>query len=139
MKIMSFDFRTRREQLLDALPEPLNPALFYWIEMDSADESLASGLLSRFSINSEAAGEFLGQDREGRYDVYDDCLHFALTEALIHEDGRLATSHTDILLSTSCMIMWHRNPVRFIDKMRRTVGEDFKRFAKTPGFLVYEL
>ncbi len=141
MKIMSFDFRTKTEQALDweDLPDQPERELFYWIEMDAADESLAADLLSRFSVNTEVTGEFLGQDREGRHDVYDDCLHFGLTEALIQEDGRLEASHIDILLSTSCMIMWHRKSLRFIEKMRRTVREDFKRFAKTPGFLIYEL
>ncbi len=141
MKIVAFDFRTKAEHTLDwaMLPTEPDSSLFYWIEMEAADEPRAADLLARFAINAAAVAEFLGSDCEGRHDVYDDCLHFALTEARVQEDGRLGTSHVDILLGTSCMIMWHRKPIGFIEKMRRTVREDFKRFAKTPGFLVYEL
>ncbi len=140
MNIVALDFENRVETVLE--PGTVCPlkhkSFFYWIDMEAADEPQAAGLLARFGVNASAAAEFLGADREGRYDAYDDCLHFALTEGRI-EGGRLSASHVDILLGESYLIMWHRKPVFFLENVRRTYREDFKRFAKTPGFLVYEL
>jgi len=140
MRIVAFDFRAKEETTLtwEDLSKGPDTSLFHWIELDLADEPQALQVLSLFSVNAEASTEFLGADREGRYDVYDDCLHFALTEGLV-ENGRLTTSHVDVLLGTTYMIMWHRRPVHFVEQVRRTYHDDFKRFAKTPGFLVYEL
>lgn len=141
MNITAFDFRHKQESTLEpsALAEGLDRALFYWIELEAADEPAVGPLLSTLGINPTAAGEFLGADREGRYDVYDDCLHFALTEGRMDAEGRIVSSHVDVLLGNAFLIMWHRHPVAFLDQVRRVYREDFKRFAKTPGFLVYEL
>lgn len=140
MRIVSFDFVDKQEKTLtwESIKGAADPGLFYWIEMEGADAEHAQSVLALFAVNELAASEFLGPDREGRYDVYEDCLHFALTEGQLVE-SRLVTSHIDILLGTSYMIMWHRRPVRFVEQMRRTYREDFRRFAKSPGFLVYEL
>lgn len=141
MNITAFDFKHKQETTLEpsALADGLDPALFYWIELEAADEPAISPLLSKLGVNPTAAGEFLGADREGRYDAYDDCLHFALTEGRMDSEGRIVSSHVDMLLGNAFLVMWHRHPVAFLDQVRRVYRDDFKRFAKTPGFLVYEL
>lgn len=140
MKIVSFDFTERIESQItwEDLKAGISPALFYWVELEGADEPMAREVLEFFHVNGMAVDEFLGPDREGRYDVYDDCLHFALTEGGL-KDGRLESSHLDILLGAQCLVMMHRRPAWFTDQMRRTYREDFRRFAKSPGFLLYEL
>lgn len=140
MNITAFDFTRKTETPLgrEQLDTGPDPALFHWIDLEAADEPDVPSILARFRVNPAAAGEFTGPDREGRYDVHDDCLHFALSEGRI-ENERLVTSHVDILLGGNYLMMWHRYPVHFLDPVRRVYREDFRRFAQTPGFLVYEL
>ncbi len=140
MKIVSFDFTERKDAQItwDELKTGISPALFYWVELEGSDEAMAKEVLSFFHINSMAVEEFLGPDREGRYDVYDDCLHFALTEGVL-KDARLVSSPLDVVLGAQCLIMMHRQPAWFTEQMRRTYREDFRRFAQSPGFLLYEL
>jgi len=140
MRIVGFDFEMKTEATLEwsAVGSAAAASLFYWIDMAAEDEAAVAPVLAHFHVNASAAAEFLGPDRDGRYDAYDDCLHFSLTEAGI-EGGRLAASHVDVLMGASYMITWHRKPLGFLDQVHRVYRDDFKRFAKTPGFLVYEL
>ncbi len=142
MNIVALDFHAKVEKSVswqDLATNGPEIDLFYWIDLDRQDEPVARDIMSCFKVNPDAMVEALGPDRDGRHDVYDDCLHASLTEARLDEDGRLGTSHVDILLGGNYMILWHRTPARCVDQMRRTYREDFKRFAKTPGFLLYEL
>jgi magnesium transporter len=95
-------------------------------------------VLAALGINALAREEVLGPDREGRYDVYEECLHFALSEARMRE-GRLFTGHVDIVLGTRYLVTFRRRDVEFVRQMRRTYREDFLKFAQSPGFLLYEI
>lgn len=144
---VQFDFDTKEEALLS--PENLATALaggrFCWVDIDcSVCQDKAStcrecdACLQALGINEIARQEVLGPDREGRYDVYEDCLHFAVTEANILE-GRLHTSHVDIVLGARFMVTFRRRKADLIGQMRRTYREDFRKFAQSPGFLLYEV
>lgn len=111
------------------------------MDIDASDpdsETAAGGLLERLGVNELARREVLGPDREGRHDVYPDCLHFAVTEAALTE-GRLHTAHLDVLLGASYLVTFRRRPVRLIQQIQRVYREDFYRFAQSPGFLLYEI
>lgn len=140
MNITAFDFKRKTEATLtrEALFAEVNTAFHYWIELDHSDEGDVPAVLALFGINPTASAAFLGPDQDGRYDVYDDCLHVSLAEACV-EDGRLAVAHGDMLLTDRCMLLWHRKPLPLLQHVRRTYREDFRRFAKTSGFLVYEI
>ena len=106
--------------------------------MDGADRKACEDLLRSLGVNEIAISEVMGPDLEGRYDVYEDCLHFALSEGLL-ESGRLKTSHVDMILSTKFLVTYHKKEAEFIKQIRRTYRDDFIKFAKTYGFLLYEI
>jgi magnesium transporter len=146
ISVIQFDFATKRDEQIsvDRLDEAMRRGLFCWIDIDAtgaSDPSSAAGhadLLRRLGVNEIARNEVLGPDREGRYDVYDDCLHFAVTEAKL-ADGRLETSHVDVVLGAAFLLTFRRRPADIIRQMRRTYRDDFVKFAKSPGFLLYEI
>ena len=94
--------------------------------------------LKSLGVSDFVVAEILGPDQEGRYDVYDDCLHFAVTEARVVEE-RLQTAHVDVLLASSFLVTYRKKEADLIVQMKRTYKEDFRKFAKTPGFLLYEI
>ncbi len=144
---VQFNFDTKEESNIpvEDVEAALDRGAFCWVDMDcsaSPDEPAAhqacESCLRRLGVNELAVREALGPDREGRYDVYDDCLHFAVTEAKIL-DGRLSTSHVDIVLGARYMVSFRRRKADLIAQMRRTYREDFRKFAQSPGFLLYEV
>ncbi|MCS6772016.1 MAG: magnesium transporter CorA family protein [Kiritimatiellae bacterium] len=142
-----FDFERKIESSipLGSLTDAIRDGYFCWIDIDGSSASdheeaarKTDELLQLLHVNEMARREVIGPDREGRYDVYEDCLHFAVTEGSIC-DGRLRTAHLDVLVSGSFLVTYRRKPVELIGRIRRTYREDFIKFAKTPGFLIYEL
>jgi len=83
ISIIAFDFPGKKEQSIDLsqLGSALNEGRFCWVDINGAECAAEEGeeCLKRLGINDLARHEVLGPDREGRYDVYDECLHFAVT------------------------------------------------------------
>src|SRR3712207_6698747 len=53
---------------------------FVWIDLDAHAEPAAAGQVLRdMGVNEHAIREALGPDVDGRHDLYDDCLHIAVT------------------------------------------------------------
>ena len=145
--VTGFDFARRAEQSVEParVREATAGDWFCWVDLDCAgcgnSEEHCAGcrkVLEDLGINELARQEVLGPDRDGRYDVYEDCLHFAVTEARLQE-GRLATAHVDIVLGEKYLVTYRRHPAEFVKQMRRTYREDFLKFARSPGFLLYEV
>ena len=145
--IVEFDFDARRERTipLEELGAACAQGRFCWVDIDcsAADErdagaSQVDACLKSLEVNDLARSEVLGPDREGRYDVYEDCLHFAVTEAKL-AGQRLLTSHVDVVLGARYMVTFRRHGADFVKQMRRTYREDFVKFARSPGFLLYEI
>ena len=140
IQVIALDFTAKTEQSIPPADarRAADEGRFCWVDM-TADEPEACGqFLRAMGINEIAIAEVLGPDMEGRYDVYEDCLHFAVTEGRLAE-GRLTTTHVDIVLSEKCLIMFRRKESDFVKQMKKTYREDFLKFAKTPGFLLYEI
>lgn len=147
IRVVQFDFERKVEKSIpvEEVGRALGEGCFCWIDADlseaqdvrSAERAVDDLLLCR-GVSELARREVLGPDREGRHDVYPECLHFAVTEGTIR-DGRLKTAHLDVVLGCCFLVTFRRRPVELIERMRQTYREDFLKFAKTPGFLLYEI
>ncbi len=140
ISVVAFDFTAREERTVsaDEARAVCDRGGYCWLDMSADDPAATEKCLRDLGVNELARSEVLGPDREGRYDVYEDCLHFAVTEGRV-EDGRLSTSHVDIVLAKGFLITFHRKDSDFVRQMKKTYREDFLKFAKTPGFLLYEI
>ena len=129
--VVEFDFAAKTERALDPLQvaETMAGGRFCWVDISCAPCGEArercrecEACLQRLGINELARGEVMGPDREGRHDVYEDCVHFAVTESRL-EGGRLATSHVDVVLGASYLVTFRRREAEFLKAMRRTYRE----------------
>ena len=145
--VIQFDFSRKQERAIEVagLAEAMQAGLFCWVDMNCAacgerekQCRRCAECLEILGINELARHEVLGPDREGRYDVYEDCLHFAVTEARLAE-GRLQTAHVDVVLGAQFLVTFRRNEAALVNLMKRTYREDFHKFAQSPGFLLYEI
>lgn len=140
IQIIGFDFtsKTITDVHVDSVQEGLKQGAFCWVDiMPEAGDDVAP-LLQNLGVNSVAISETLGGDQEGRYDIYEDCLHFSFTEAAYRGD-QLQTGHLDVLFGASYLVTFHRKELTLIQRMKRTYRVDFMKFSRTPGFLLYEL
>lgn len=139
---VEFDFQTKRSQTiaLDAASAACLRGLSCWLDFDTSktDRAQVESVLKELGVNALAIEQALGPDQEGRYDVYDDCLHVACTASRTVDAG-LETRHVDILVSEKYVITLHRGGVDFIEQIRKTYRQDFEKFAKTLSFIIYEL
>jgi magnesium transporter len=140
MRIIEFDFAARvdREVPAEVVPEAVAAGRYCWIDARNEDRAAAETLLERLRLPDHVAAEVFGPDREGRCDVYEACLHLAVNEAHV-EDGRLSATPVDVVLAPGFMFTYRTREVRFLQTMRETCHEDFVRFSRSPGFLLYEV
>jgi magnesium transporter len=147
IQAIEFDFANRKERAISQaeVADCCGRGLFCWVDIDVSKaeagqdaKAVVGGLLRDLKVDAMAIEEVLGPDREGRYDVHEGCLHFALSEGRLEGD-RLITAHVDVVLGERFLVTFHRRDVEFLRLMRRTYREDFLKFARSPGFLLYEI
>lgn len=140
MTIVEFDFATKKERIVDlaGLQGWREKPLYWWIDLVPASDEATRGLLRELGVNALVTDGVVGADEDGRYEVFEDCLYFTVTEAAV-QNGRLTTVTADVVLGAKFLVTVHRQSVSFVEHMRRTYREDFVRFARSPGFLLYEI
>lgn len=139
LQIVEFDYATRQDRACPPAEAPAAVAAgrYCWIDADAADREEADRLVTRLGIPDHVRAEVFGPDREGRFDVHEGCLHLAVNEARF-EAGRLEAVPVDLVLAAGFMFTYRVRPARFVSGMRETCHEDFVRFSRSPGFLLYE-
>ena len=137
---VAFDFSTKEERSIPAsgAAQSCRDGMFCWVDVDAAaDPAGAREVLEDLGVNRHAIEEAIGPDSDGRHDLYDDCLHVAVT-AVTFRGEKLVRSHVDILIGESFMVTLRRGPVEFVETVRKRYRQDFRKFAKTGSFLIYE-
>lgn len=140
INVVEFDFPAKRERKAD-VPELdgwRDRERYWWIDATHENPVEMESLLRKMGVNDAVIAGVLGPDVDGRYEVFEDCLYFSITETRL-VNGRLEQALADVVLGPKFLITVHRQDVRFLEHLRRTYREDFLRFAKTPGFLLYEI
>jgi magnesium transporter len=137
---VAFNFETKEENAIpvEEAAESCRDGLFCWIDVDAAaDPAGARRALEEMGVNRHCIEEALGPDSDGRHDLYDDCLHIAVTAVTFPQDT-LVRSHVDIVIGESFIVTLRRGPVEFVETVRKHYKQDFRKFAKTGSFLIYE-
>ncbi|HMO05748.1 MAG TPA: CorA family divalent cation transporter [Kiritimatiellia bacterium] len=141
MQIVAFDFERKVERVVEAsrlTAEGPEPGWFYWVVFDPQDQEAGAALLARLEVPEALVGALLGPQVEGRFELHDCAIHFSVTEAW-YEAGALRSGTTEYLLMERVLAVMTpgRSPV--LEQIQRIYREDFHKFAKSSGFLLYEL
>lgn len=140
LTVIAFDFATHVEREIpsDQARAACDNGLCCWIDLDLSDAPAAETFLAQFGINAVARDEVLSRQVLGRYDIYDDCLHVGISAPVL-EAGRVTCGHVDLLLGERFLITLHRGPVECLSHLRRSYRQYFGAFARSLGFLLFEL
>lgn len=140
MKIVAFNFENKEEKevSIDQLSVACDTNLFYWLTMKPDECREAKPGLEALGANKDALEKLLGPKQEARYDLYDDAIHFSVSEAWLI-DGDLQTGTIECLHGVNFLAVVEPEESRVMDQIRRIYHEDFHKFAKSAGFLIFEI
>ncbi|MFO0952937.1 MAG: CorA family divalent cation transporter [Isosphaeraceae bacterium] len=143
MKALVFDFTTRIEQET----APIAACAYYqadgegpyvWFDLDTGrDPDGARGVLRRVGLDGERLEAALDTSKMPEQRLYQDGIHtFVIAPVVDRGDLRLAG--VAFLLGTGYCATVRSGPVEFVEEAWQSCPGDFRNFAKTPGFLIYE-
>jgi magnesium transporter len=141
MHVVAFDFVNKVERAVTAeelIAVGPAPGWFYWVVLDPAERQAGEPILSVLGAPATVAAALLGPQLEGRFDIHDHGYHFSFTEAW-YEHGELRSGITELLISSTFLVVMLSGPSPVMDQIRRIYREDFHKFAKSSGFLLYEV
>jgi magnesium transporter len=140
MNAIAFNFNTKEEHevSIEKLSDNPDDGIFYWVTIRPNEHAEARRALAFLHGNAIAVEELLGPQKEARYDLYDDAIHFSISEAWF-VDGKLKCGMVECLRGPNFLVVVEPEESRVMDQIRRIYREDFKKFAKSSGFLIYEL
>lgn len=141
IRLVEFDFDSKqeRELSLDEVAAAVAAGRFVWIDVQAGEAAEVRDALQKIGlISDEVIDEALSGEALTRHARYDDYLHVVVTGCR-PSGARVELERVDIVIGERFLATIHRNPVLFLESVRRDYHSDFLRFAKSPSFLVYEL
>lgn len=138
---IEFDFASKAERniALDDAPAACDAGRFCWLDFDlDVDRAAAEQMLRRLKLTEPAIAAAFDDDVDGRYDLYDECLHLGASAVVpACAGGDFMTQPVSIILGERFLITLRCGRTEFIDEARRHCHQDFVRFARTPSVLLY--
>lgn len=141
-RLVEFDFARKTERTVgfDRFGPAAEMGNYLWLDIDLAgDPAGARGLLAELELlEPMLVDDALEHTPDTRLRRFDDYLFLALTGCAIR-DGELAAERASAIVAEHFLLTIHDGPVLFLDEVRKVYRADFLRFAKGPGFLLFEI
>jgi magnesium transporter len=141
MRAIGLHFETKVERELGAgeIEQAMRDGMFVWIDVDFAEPAGTRALLAGLGlIAPEIVDDALTREAATQVARYDDYLHFVISGCQLLADN-FELQRVDCAIGERFLLTIHKGPVAFLDAMRRAYRSDFRRFARSPSFLIYEI
>lgn len=141
IRLVEFDFDRKRERELplEEVAAAVAAGRFVWIDVQAGAAEEVRHVLREIGLIGDAViDDALSGDALTRHARYDDYLHVVVTGCR-PSGARVQLERVDLVIGERFLATIHRNPVLFLESMRRDYHSDFLRFAKSPSFLIYEI
>jgi magnesium transporter len=139
MQVAELDFASREELVLseEAWPSQPGQGKFYLIAAGPEEVSEQISLIGRIGADPVPAAALREPRLEARYELFDDAIYFTLTEVCI--DGTQPRFDVQaFLLGGNFLAVLAEPASALMIKVQGLYREDFRKFAKSSGFLLYE-
>jgi magnesium transporter len=141
MMALEFDFEARTERQLPASATRVGDrGKYIWYDLDAAaDPGAAEVVLRGLGLDDATVSKALDPalDETTTYVTHAGGLFLRMTSPKPDAEPT-ATVHVGLLLGDGYCATVRRGEVSFLSDVWRTCPEDFRQFAQTPGFLLYE-
>ena len=140
MQIVAFDFAAKLERILDEREKPARPepGIFYWLLAAPEEQAPLQDWLAAVGVPPALVPLLQGPQPEAHVELYEEAIHFTLSEVRI-AGGALQTDVMGLLLGENFLAVVAPPASAVLDKIRRIYRDDFRKFARSSGFLLYEL
>ena len=137
---VEYDLATRKSRTIEPgeAAASLKAGKSCWLDLDAEARPEAEALLKGFNLPELAIEQALAEGEGGRLVNHKDCLHVRVT-AVTGRGADLRFARLDLILARELVVTIHRGPLDLLEEIRRTHAVDFERFAKSIGFMVYEV
>lgn len=137
---IEFDFETRIEANIafEQVRTSCESGKRCWIDLDLADPARVEKVLRELDVNQIVIDETLANRVGGRYDGYQNCLHASVSAPSL-ENGLVTFKQVEFILGERYLITVHRGPIDFVEQVKKSYSHFFRTFAKSLGFLLFEL
>ncbi len=138
---IEFDFETRVESAVSVERATLAIAerKFVWLDLDFSDPADARAKLKGLNlISEEVLDAALHAEPSTQHARYPDYIHLVVSGCR-QRGEHFDLERTDVVIAEHFLITIHRGPVVFLEAVRKNYHEDFRRFARSPSFLLYEI
>ncbi len=140
-RVVEFDFDTKTERAIDlaGFREAMAAGRFVWIDVDYGDPGAARRLLDGLGLlDHEIVEDALTREPATQSARYKDHLHFVVSGCRL--TGRnFDLERVDCVVGERFLATIHRGPIVFLEALAKDYSADFRSFAKSPSFLVYEI
>jgi len=136
---LDFGSKVEREIALSDIPAATDAGRFAWIDLDFSAPDAARRVLSELKlIAPEIIDDAVSREPATQVARYDDYVHFVVSGCEL--GGRhFELQRVDCVIGERFLLTIHRGRVSFLEAMRRAYVQDFRRFAQSPSFLIYEI
>lgn len=141
ISIVSLDFRTKQHatHTVDDFRAAMASGAFVWLDIDIAQAAEARALLARLELCApEIVEDALTREPATQVARYDDYVHLVLSGCRL-AGHKFDLERVDVVLGEQFLLTLHRGQPVFLEAVRRSYLADFKRFAQSPSFLLFEL
>ncbi len=141
LRIIEFDFETKVEREIDfpTARASMAAGAYVWIDIDLNAAEDPSALLTGLDLFShEIVEDALTREPATQHARYGDHLHVVVSGCrLVGRNFDL--ERVDAVLGERFLVTIHDGPVVFLGALDKSYAQDFRQFAESPSFLVYEL
>lgn len=141
VRAVVFDFEAREEREVPVHEAFLATAAgrFAWVSVDVTEAPAARQLISSWKlVTEEVLDDALQPDATTQHARFPDYLHFVVSGCRQRGD-HFDLERVDVIVAERFLLTLHRGPAVFLEAVRRDYADDFRRFARSPSFLVYEI
>jgi magnesium transporter len=142
ISVVELDFKTKVHRKLagcDEVRTSTDAGKFVWIDIDVAQQEEARALLARLELCApEIVEDAFTREAATQIARYDDYIHLVLSGCRL-AGHKFDLERVDVIMGERFLLTLHKGQPVFLEAVRKSYVADFKRFAQSPSFLLYEL
>lgn len=138
---VELDFKTKHHARIgvDDIKPAIDAGRFVWIDVDVAQVDEARKILHKLGLcMAEIVEDALTREPATQIARYEDYIHLVLSGCRL-QGHKFDLERVDAVMGESFLLTLHKGQPVFLESVRKSYVADFKRFAQSPSFLLYEL
>ena len=140
LRVIEFDFESKKERLIS--PESLQaspaPGIYYWIHAEDPDETALAELLGRLLPDAQISLPESREDPEELLEFHSDYIALTFSES-VFSDHLFSTEPFQVVLGGHFLGTLSKPGSTVARQVLDQYRNDFQNFAKSPGFLLFEV